>query len=88
MLPRGPRYSPDEYVRRGLTAYAQYVVPKLGADDTGKFVAVEIETGEFEVDAHDWTATNRLLQRLPTAQPWMMRVGKPTAYRLGVGRPA
>jgi hypothetical protein len=33
------------------------------------------ETGEFEVDENIVPATNRLFERYPNAQPWVIRIG-------------
>ena len=50
------------------------------------FVLIDIETGDYEVDAADITALHRLLARRPEAQVWMRRVGSRSAYRLGPRR--
>ena len=44
---------------------------------------VDIETGLYEVDRDDRAATDRLLARNPDAQIWLVRVGRPAAYRIG-----
>ena len=36
----------------------------------------------YEVDADDYTATERLLRRNPDAQIWLVRVGHRAAYRI------
>ena len=82
-----PRYSKDEFARRGHGIYDRDIRPHLGAGDDNKFVAIDIETGAYEIDLDDFTAAERLLGRHPTAQVWLMRVGHRTAYRIG-GRPA
>jgi hypothetical protein len=81
-----PRYSKEEFAQRGQTIYERDIRPHLGAGDEGKFVAIDIETGAYEIDRDDYTATERLLGRHPHAQIWLLRAGQRTAYRLG-GRP-
>ena len=78
-----PRYSKEEFARRGQTIYERDIRPHLGAGDDGKFVAIDIETGGYEIDRDDHTATERLLSRHPHAQIWLLRVGQRTAYHLG-----
>jgi len=78
-----PRYSPTEFAQRGQTFYEQEIQPHVIDKDVGKFVAVDIETGIYEIDSDDYTATERLLQRQPTAQIWLCRVGHRTTYRIG-----
>ena len=78
-----PRYSPTEFAKRGRTFYDQKVHPHVTEADEGKFVAIDIETGVYEIDSDDYTATERLLRRQPTTQIWLGRVGQRTAYRIG-----
>lgn len=77
-----PRYSKEEFARRGQKIYEQDIEPQIAASDEGKFVAIDIETGRYEVDADDFTATERLLHRNPEAQIWLVRVGHRAAYRI------
>lgn len=72
-----------EDARRGQEAFEQHVRPVLRPEDDSKFVAIDIETGSYEIDADDYAATGRLLARLPAARMWLMRVGQATAYRMG-----
>lgn len=78
-----PRYGSTEFAERGRTLYEQEVHPRVTGKDKGKFVAIDIETGAYEVDPDDYVATERLLQRHPDAQIWLCRVGQETAYRIG-----
>jgi hypothetical protein len=55
--------------------YEKFVVPKLTAQDHGKFVALDIDTGEYEIDKNDCTALDRLKLRLPQARMWLLRAG-------------
>jgi hypothetical protein len=79
----GPRYSKEEFARRGQAIYERDIQPHLQPADEGKFVAIDIETGAFEIDADDYTTTERLFARCPDAQPWLVRVGEQAAYRIG-----
>jgi hypothetical protein len=83
MAVRQPRYSKEEFARRGNEIYERDIRPQVEADNQGKFVAPDIETGEWEMDVDDFTATERLLNRVPDAQIWLMRVGHRAAYRIG-----
>ena len=79
-----PRYSKSEFARRGDAIYERDVRSQVKTADEGKFVAVDIETGAYEIDRDDYAATERLLLRHPNAQIWLIRVGHRAAYRLGV----
>ena len=78
-----PRYSKEEFARRGNEIYQRDIQPHVQPEDTGKFVAIDIETGNYEMDEDDYTAVERLLSHHPNAQSWLMRVGERTAYRTG-----
>jgi hypothetical protein len=74
------RLSPEELARRGSEAFATQVGPALSPQDAGKYVAIDVDSGDFELDTDDYAAVARLRQRRPHAQIWLERVGQPTAY--------
>ncbi|MEX2138655.1 MAG: hypothetical protein WD894_05300 [Pirellulales bacterium] len=80
-----PRYSKEEFARRGQEIYERDIQPRLKPDDKGQFVAIDIETGKYEMDSDDYTAVERLLSQVPDAQSWLVRVGEQAAYRTGRG---
>jgi hypothetical protein len=82
-----PSISKDEFTRRGREWYEREVRPSAVESDNGKFVAIDIESGNFEIDRNDLNATEKLLARCPNAKIWLTRVGHRTAYRIGP-RPA
>jgi hypothetical protein len=78
-----PRYSMAEFARRGQEIYERDVLPLITASDEGKFVAIDIETGAYEIDSDDFTATERLQTQQGDPQLWLIRIGQPAAYRIG-----
>lgn len=44
------RYSKEEFARCGDAIYENDVRPQLKSADEGKFAAIDIETGTFELD--------------------------------------
>jgi hypothetical protein len=83
MTVRKPRYPKDEYARRGKEIYERHVKPKVAAGNTGRIVALDIDSGEFELADDTLTASERLLTRLPDAQIWYVRIGHPAVYHIG-----
>ena len=81
-----PRRSPEEVARLGAEAFDRQVRPSLRPEDDGKFVAVDIGTGDYELDEDDYWAVTRLRTRCPSAEVWLGRVGQPAAYRMRRGR--
>jgi hypothetical protein len=78
-----PQYSAEEIVRRGEEIYEQEIRPKVEKEHKGKFLVIDVETGAYEIDEEDLTASERLLARKPDAELYGVRIGYPTAYRLG-----
>jgi hypothetical protein len=70
-----PRYSKEEFARRGDAIYQERILPKLTAKDRGKFLAVDIETGEYEISRSEMKAGDKLLARIPEAQIFLVRIG-------------
>jgi hypothetical protein len=77
------RYSKEEFARLGDAIYEQHVRPQLKAGDEGKFAAIDIETGRYEIADAERTAGNRLRALIPEAQIWMVRVGSRSVHRVG-----
>jgi hypothetical protein len=79
MATSGPRYSKEEYARRGDTFYERDIVPKLKPEDYGKYVAIDIETGEYEINPDSETVGDSLLERNADAQILVLRIGHKAA---------
>jgi hypothetical protein len=80
---RKPRYSKEEFARRGDEIYETQVRQQVEEGNYGKIVAIDIETGAFEVADNTISATDQLYERYPDAQPWVLRVGHRSVYRFG-----
>jgi hypothetical protein len=78
-----PRYSKQEFARRGDEFYLTQILPHLRPEDNGKFVVIDIETGAYEMDSDEVAASDRLLARVPDAQVWLVQVGFRSARRYG-----
>jgi hypothetical protein len=78
-----PRYSKEEFAQIGDQIYETQIRPKIEADNQGKIVAIDIETGDFEIDASEIAACDRLESRHPDAQIWMVRIGSRYVRRFG-----
>ncbi len=78
-----PRYSEEEFARRGDEIYDRVVAPRIGKEDEGKFVVIDIETEDFEVGDDEIATSHRVMERNPDAQMWLTRVGSRYAYRFG-----
>jgi hypothetical protein len=80
---RQPRYSKEEFARRGNALYEAQVRQHVEDGNHGKIVAIDIETGAFEVADTPMIAVDRLYEREPNAQPWVIRIGHRAVFRFG-----
>lgn len=80
------RHSKEEFAQRGNEIYESQVRSQVEQGNHGKIVAIDIETGAFELAKDTITASDRLLERYPDAQIWCVRIGHRGVHRLGVGR--
>lgn len=75
-------YLPDEVESRGEEIHERQIRQNVEAGNKGKFVVIDIVTGEYEVDEDDLQATKRALAKRSDAVLYGLRIGYPTAYNL------
>lgn len=75
----------DDLARRAKDLYERRIRQRVEADDDneGRFVAVDVESGDYEVADDALMASAGLRRRRPEAFVYLLRVGRPTAFRLG-----
>jgi hypothetical protein len=84
MTDRQPRYTKEEHARRGSAMYEQQVRPLVEAGNHGKIVAIDVDSGAFEVADDMLAAADRLLARDSDAQIWFVRIGHRGVHRFGL----
>jgi hypothetical protein len=75
------KYSKEEFARRGNEIYETQVRPQVEEGNHGKIVAIDIDSGAFELAKDTVTASDRLLERSPNAQVWLIRIGYKGVHR-------
>jgi hypothetical protein len=83
MAVRQPRYSKEEFAQRGDALYESQIRSQVEEGNHGKIVAIDIETGTFEVAEDIVTASEHLLTSVPDAQTWFIRIGHQAVYHFG-----
>ena len=73
-------YGPGEITALGESIYNEQIQDRIGPVEKGTFVVIDVETGDYEIDARDASATRRLLKRRPNAVTYGVRVGHRAAY--------
>ena len=82
----GHTHSKEEFAQRGELIYQKQIRPQVELENQGKIVAINIETGAFEVADTPRVEVDRLYEREPDAQPWVIRVGHRAVFRFGSRR--
>lgn len=73
----------EEVARLGEEVFDRVVRPKVCSEDANRFLAIDVETGDFEVADDDYSAVMRLRSRNPDGEIWLRRVGSKNAHRIG-----
>jgi hypothetical protein len=80
------RYSKEEFARRGEAIFEDKIRAHLKGENARHFLVIDIETGDYEIDADEQAASDRLRTRVPDAQIWFRRVGSHYARKFGLRR--
>ncbi len=75
-------YTAEAVADRGKAIY-QRLRDVVEPAHNGKFLVIDIETENYEIDAQGTVAVNRLLSKHPDAVIYLLRIGHRTAYRIG-----
>jgi hypothetical protein len=63
--------------------YRRDIRPKVMPHHKGKFLILDIESGDYEIDEDDLSAEEMLRARRPEGVFFGIRIGYKTAYNLG-----
>ena len=77
------KYSREEVAARGEAIYEQDIRSNVETQCKGKYLVLDIESGDYEIDQDDLAATKRMMANCPDAILYGLRIGYPAAYRLG-----
>ena len=73
-------YTKEEVVARGKEIYRKQIQALVEPQEKGKFVVIDIESGDYEIHEEHVTASKRLRERRPDSACYAGRVGYPSAY--------
>lgn len=76
------RYTTEEAGERGREIYERRIRGEVEPEHSGKFIVIDIITGEYEIGETGREASGRIRSRNPAAVMHGTRVGVGTAYRL------
>lgn len=76
----------DTTVERGDRIYAERLRHLLEPQHNGEYVVIDVETGDYELDADHLAASDRAAAKHPGAPLYATRVGFGSLVRIGGGR--
>jgi hypothetical protein len=74
---------PEEVARLGEAIYERDIRPKVEPGNVGRFLVMDVVTGEYEIADDDMTASHRIFDRHPDGVLYGIRIGYPAAFRIG-----
>jgi hypothetical protein len=83
MLVGHPRFTTNEIVERGEKIYDEKLKDTLEPHNIGKFLVIDIETGEYELDDDDLAAALRAYKKNPDGARYEMRIGYASSGTIG-----
>ena len=78
-----PRYTAEEIVRRGQQIYEQDIRARVETEERGKYILIDIETGEYQVGDNYHAVARGMLAGKPDAALCALRIGYPALGKLG-----
>lgn len=76
-------YTRAEIVRLGEEIYERNLRTLLEPENTGKFLVLDIQTADYEIDANEVAAIERARAKNPQGVRYIKRIGFASAHRLG-----
>jgi hypothetical protein len=79
-----PRVPSEVIDQRGQELYEERIREQVETEENiGKILAIDVETGDYEIADDPLTAGRRLLARHPGAAIFALRIGYNAVYALG-----
>jgi hypothetical protein len=75
-------YTLEEIRERAEEIYRRDIRPRVMPQHKGKFLVLDIKSGDYEIDEDDLSASEKLQARRPNGVCFGLRVGYKSAYTL------
>ena len=79
------KYSIDEVCDRGERIYEERIKALVEPQENGRFIVIDIESGDYEIADDGMDASRRLRERRPHSVRFGAKVGYSSAFNLGWG---
>ena len=77
-------YKREEVSELGRAIYKEKIKRLVEPMENGKFIVIDVESGDYEIDERMADASDRFHERRPNAVCYIGRVGYPAAFRMGL----
>jgi len=77
------KYSKEELAKRGEEMYSSSIANELHNKNPAWIVAIDVDSGDYEVNEDLLNAIGRLQERRADSQIWIRRVGPSPVMRFG-----
>jgi hypothetical protein len=75
----------DEIAERGTQLYETKIRPLVEDGNVGRYLAIDVETGDYAVADQRHDAVTKVREKNPNAQMWGLRIGHIAAASFGGG---
>ena len=82
-VPARSRLHPDEVGRRGRVIYTRDLQDKLEAEHRDRYVAIDVDTGQYALGDSVRGALAEAHERWPGGMFFLIWIGHPTVVRIG-----
>ncbi len=76
--------SAAEIARRGKAIYEREIRAKVEPGNTGKYLVIDVDSGDYEIDADHFAASRRAYEKHPDGLRYAMRIGYRAMGRIGL----
>ena len=82
-IPSTEKNTTNEVVKRGKALYEQDIRASVEAGNIGKYLIINVETGEYEIGDDDLETSRRARAKYPDAPLYGMKIGYPAVDAVG-----
>ena len=75
--------SPAQIGARGRAIYAEKIQHAVEPEHRDKFLVIDIESGDYEIDADEDAASDRIEARCPNGVFYLLRIGHQASLFIG-----
>lgn len=76
-------FNNSEIAERANLLYEQQIRTRVEAQNKGRFLVLDVETGDYEIDDDHLKASDRAAAKRPNARLFAFRIGYPAVGRIG-----